>query len=398
MSDCCNPLGSASTPAGPTQPFRATYYVDPLYAGTTKTGSEQNPFSTIAAAFAFALSAAVTRGIIFLAPGANCIENVTFPLTGEWEIASQMSQGNTGNVAITGNVDLSASASARRTLAGLTVTGNVTGNCSAGTQRIFLRSVTITGTATLTATGAGVNRLAFGSPSGESFSGVGAANCFMTGAVSVAGTVNGTGVVFTVSLAFTGGGILCNSLLPPTTTFIGAGGATLYLFDCANAIGGPLAFTVTGGGFVQVRPDGPTISEFMRLGLVLTGNVQLLSMLGNRASVGTQVTNVGVTPIAGRLPAGLQVMECCLTLLANVPATTAGNAVLNAVYTDATGTLVTEAVTTAPLNVGGAVGSKARGSLPFSQNGTAAVSWSVTGITNATGLSYRVDVAVRQGT
>jgi len=34
--------------------------------------------------------------------------------------------------------------------------------------------------------------------------------------------------------------------------------------------------------------------------------------------------------------------------------------------------------------------------LPFSQNGATSVSWSVTGITNATSLSYRVDVAVRQ--
>jgi hypothetical protein len=371
-------------------PFRGTFYVDPLYTGAVHTGSESNPFITIADAFAAAALQGLTRGIIFLAPGANTVENVTFPLTGEWEIASQMTLGNVGNVTIAGNVDISASASARRALTGVTVTGNVTGNCSAGTQRIIFTCVTVGGTTTLTQTGAGVQRL--GTRGGTSAPGSGANLGYsqFTGAVSVAGTFWGSWAAFQTSVAVTATSSFDFCDMPPTTS--AAGAVAIWMSNCSNTVGGPLAFTSTSGN-MQLRPDPATLSELQRVGCVLTGTVSIKCQ--SAASFrGVQVTNVGASPISQILPAGLMVCEACLTLLAGT-GTATGNATLNVIYTDATGTLVTEAVTTA-LNVGGAVGSKARGTLPFSQNGATAVSFSVTGITGATGLSYQCDVAVRQ--
>lgn len=393
MADgCCNPLGSASVPAGPTQPFRATFYVDPLFTGI-HTGSQQNPFQTAAAAFAAGAAQGLTRGILYLPPGASLVENVVFPTTGEWEIAANPALGSITNVIITGNVDISSTASRRAALTQLQVNGNITGNCSAGTQRILLTACTVTGSVTLTQTGLGINRLATGSVVNE-FTGFGFDQNQLVGAVTIAGTFAGSSCIFNTSLSVTQTSSFEDCLMPPTTTLAGAGTIDMWCFGCSNTVGGPLTFVATGGGQLRLRCDGVTLNEWARVSLVPTGNVAIFAANGGRSFVGNQVTNVGVTPILGRLPAGLQVMEACLTLLAN-GGTATGNAVLNAVYTDATGTLVTEPVTTA-LNVAGALGSKARGVLPISQDGSAAVSWSVTGITNATGLSYQVAVACRQ--
>jgi hypothetical protein len=386
-----------SQPAGSAlnvSPLRGTYYVDPLFAGV-QTGSESNPFTTIAAAFAAAAAQGLTRGIVFLAPGATCVENVVFPAVGDWEIASLLSYG-VFSATINGTVDSSCSASSRRTLNAVNVLGNITGNCSAGSHRFsVLNGGNCQGTITLTASGAGVNRLGTGSPVNE-FSGNAYMQNFLTGNVSVAGSFTGSSCVFGPgSLTVTQTSSFVDCLLPPTTILNGTG-ALFYMQGCANAQGGPLTFSVLGGGFLQLQCDGTTLEEFARVSTILSGDVRLVnSFLGGRSSTTTQVTNVGVTGILGRLPAGLQEAQACLTLLTNTGGVTAGNAVLNAVYTDATGTLVTEPVTTA-LNVGGAVGSKARGSLQFSQDGSATVSWSVTGITNATNLSYKCDVAFKQ--
>jgi len=374
-------------------PLRGTYYVDPLFVGV-ETGSESNPFTTIAEAFADAAAKGLTRGIVFLAPGATCVEDVTFPLTGDWEISSLLSYG-VFSATIQGNVVSNATASARRIINSVNVTGNLSGNCSAGSHRVtILNGASIQGTTTLTQTGAGVNRLGTGSPVNE-FSGNAFMQNFLTGNVSVAGSFSGSSCVFGPgSLTVTQTSSFVDCLMPPTTTLNGTG-ALFYMQGCANSQGGPLTFAVLGGGFLQMQMDGTTLEEFARVSLVLSGDVRIAnSFLGGRSSTTTQVTNVGVTPILGRLPAGLQEAQACLTLLAN-GGTATGNAVVNAVYTDATGALVTEPITTA-LNVAGAIGSKARGTLPFSQDGSGTVSWSVTGITNATGLSYKCDVAFKQ--
>lgn len=375
------------------QPLKGLVNVDPTFAGGSSTGSESKPFTTIAAAFAALTGAGYTRGKVVLCPGANCVENVTYPASGDWEIASPMVYGVFA-ATITGNVDASCAASRRAVLNSVSVTGNLTGNCAGGFQRVLvLNGSSIGGTITLTQSGSGSNRLITGSVVNE-FSGAGSLQNFLTGAVSVAGQFTGSSCIFGTSLTVTTTSSFVDCLMPPTTTFNGAGGASFYLQGCANTVGGSLAFTVTGGGSLTLQCDGTTLEEFTRVGLNITGTVLMQSFMGGRSSTTTQTTNVGVTPLLGKLPAGLQVVDACLTLLANGGAT-AGNAVLNVTYTDATGTLVTEAVTTT-LNVAGAVGSKARGTLPFSQNGATTPSFSVTGITNATALSYKCDVAMRQ--
>jgi len=373
-------------------PLRGTYYVDPLFAGV-ETGSESNPFTTIAEAFADAAAKGLTRGIVFLAPGATCVEDVTFPPVGEWEISSLLTYGVT-SATIQGNVTSNVSATSRRSLNAINVTGNLSGSCSAGSHRFaILNGGQIQGTTTFTQTGAGVNRLGTGSVVNE-FSGNGFLQNFFVGAVSVAGSFQGSSSIFTTSLQVTQTSSFVDCLLPPTVTLNGTG-ALFYVQGCAASQGGIITFAVLGGGFVTLQCDGTTIEEFARQGMGFSGDVRFLnSFIGCRSVVSTQTTNVGVTGILGRLPAGLQVAEACLTLLAN-GGTATGNAVLNAVYTDATGAVVTEPVTTA-LNVAGALGTKARGALQYSQNGSASVSWSVTGITNATGLSYKCDLAFRQ--
>ncbi len=394
MSDCCcSPNGSANTPAGPTQPFRGTYYIDPTFAGTTSTGSEQNPFKTTAAAWAFALTVGVTSGILYLAPGTNLVENPTFPLTGDWEIACQMKAG-VFTATITGNITVSSSASARRTLSSFSLVGNLSGNCSAGTLRVIMTAqMSVSGTTTLTVSGAGVVRLGTGSPV-QDFTGLGYLQNFLTGAVAIAGSFSGSNVVFGTSLSVAATSSAQDCLMPPLTTLTGAATIDFWAFNCSNTVGGPLAFTASGGGQLRLRCDGVTLNEWSRVSLVSTGNVAIFAANGGRSFSGNLVTNSGPTGILGTLPAGMQQCTAVLTLLAN-GGTAVGLAVLNVQYTDATGTLVTEAVTTA-LNVAGALGSKARGVLPFSQNGATAINWTVTGITVATGLSYRVDVQVGQ--
>lgn len=371
-------------------PFRGTYHVDPAFTGI-QLGSESNPFTSIAATFAFAVTAAVANGIIFLAPGTNTTENVTFPLTGDWEIAAQPGQASL-TTSITGNVDCSASASCRRAFTNIRVIGNITGNCSAGTQRILFAGA-IVNALTLTVSGGGVQRVA--SRSGTSAAAVGGniQSCIFLGAVSIAGTYWGSDAIFNVSLTVSTASSFSFCDMPPTTTTNGAAQVDMFMTNCSNAVGGSLAFTASSGS-MRIRADAATLSEFYRVGLVLTGTVSTLGLLGQGASRVVQVTNVPSTQLCGVTPASLMVIDACLTLLTNAGAT-AGNAVLNVIYTDMTGTLVTEPVTTT-LNVAGAVGSKARGSLQISQNGATPVSFSVTGITNATSLTYECDVAGRQ--
>lgn len=370
------------------QGFRATYNVDPTFTGS-QAGSESNPFTSIAACFAAALALGITNGIIYLAPGANTVESVTFPATGDWEIAARSALGD-ATTFITGNVVCSSTASARRGLTNINITGTLTGNCSAGTQRILCTGTNITGATTLTQSGAGIQRLSSRSGTNATVAGGNVEACFFVGAVSIAGTFWGSDAIFNTSLAVTATSSLSFCDLPPVVSSTGA--VDIVMTNCSNAIGGSVAFTATSGT-MRLRPDFATLSELQRIGTLLTGAVSIKSLIG--ASIASlQNNNVGSTPLGGILPPGLQVAEACLTLIAN-GGTATGNAVINVIYTDATGALVTEPVTTA-LNVAGALGSKARGTLPFSQNGATAVSFSVTGVTNAAGLSIEVDLAVRQ--
>jgi hypothetical protein len=389
-----NADGTASwkTPSVAAAPaaFKGTYFIDPAFAGVS-TGSASNPFTSYAATFAFALSQGITNGIFFQAPGSIVVENVVFPTTGEWELAAQPGQAALTTF-ISGNVDISATASARRALTNLRVTGNITGNCSAGTQRILMSGTVVIGTTTLTQTGAGIQRLATRSGTSSATAGGNVQSCIYTGAVSVAGTFWGSDANFATSVAVTTTSQFAHCSLPPTTTTTSAGTVDLVLIDCTNNTGGSLAFTCAGGQ-MRLRPDYATLAELQRVGTLNTGNVTMKALIGSSATI-VAGGNFGVTPLSGILPAGLMVIEACLTLLTSSGGT-AGLAVLNVTYTDMTGALVTEAVTPA-LNVAGALGSKQRGALQISQNGATPVSYSVTGITAVGVLTYELDAAARQ--
>lgn len=385
--------GSWKAPSVSADPaaFKGTYFVNPAFVGTS-TGSASNPFTTYAAAFAFALSLGVTNGIIYQAPGSSVVENVVLPTTGEWELAAQPGQGSLTTF-ITGNLDVSSTASRRCALTNLRVTGNLSGNCSAGTHRMLMSGTTVNGTTTLTQTGAGIQRLATRSGTSAAAAGGNVQSCIYTGAVAIAGTFWGSDAIFSTSLAVTATSSFSFCDMPPTTSVTSAGIVDLFMTNCSNAVGGSLAFTC-GGGSLRLRPDFATLSELQRVGTVNTGAVAIKALIGSTLS---QVLsgNTGAA-LAGILPAGMMVVEACLTLLTSSGGTL-GNAVVNVTYTDMTGTLVTEAVTTA-LNVAGALGSKARGSLQISQNGATAVAWSVTGITAIGVLTFQADIAIRQAT
>jgi hypothetical protein len=379
------------------EPFRGTYFVDPAFVGV-HTGSESNPFTTIAAAFAAGVALGLAGGIVFIPPDVAVVENVVFPLLGNWEIASQMQLGfNTAG--ITGNVDVSCSTTARRALTNLRVTGNVSGNVASGvnSSRLMLTNTFITGTLTLTGTGTSFWRCSARSapiegPAGGPATGGGA----ISGAVSIAGSWYSFNYNLFVSLSFTQGSQFGFGTLPPQVTSNGSGTVLLWLNGISNTVGSPLTFTAASGA-LQVRPDGGSLAELLRVTMLTVGSVICISENSNNRFRLTLTNNSGPNALAARTAESLMVCEATLTLLANDPAA-AGNAVLSVTYTGLSGALQTKVVTTTPLNVAGAIGDEVSGVLPFSQNGATAITFTVSGITNNTGLQYSAGVAVRQAT
>lgn len=378
-------------------PFFGRFFVDATFTGY-QTGSSSNPYTSCAAAFAAAAAAGIGSGILMLPPGVKITENVVFPLTGSWELATDSVLGFILG-GITGTIDVSCSTTARRALTRMNVSGAVSGLAAAGgSSRFILTDCFLSSSLTLTSAGGAFWRCsARSSPIEGVTGGPGTVGGIISGAVSVSGAWYGTCYNLSgASLAFTQSSQHTFGDLPPIVQ-ANAASITLWMNGISNALGGNISFVNAGGGTFTLQPDGASLTEMMRFGVVTTGAVTLFSELGGRGAHLVSVSNFGPNLVCGPIPGGLMVCEACLTLLTKDGATV-GAAVLNVTYTDATGTVVTEAVTTA-LNVAGAVGSKARGSLPFSQNGAVAgVSVSVTGIVNASSLTYQCDYTVRQAT
>lgn len=415
---CCNPLGSASVPAGPTSPFRGLYYVDPLFAGTTSTGSQANPFKTIAAAQAFAVTAAVANYTIVLI--GNTTENVTFPLTGEVGLVGASVPGYSGAVTITGNVAIGASASARRYLSNLQITGNVTGNTSAGVHRITFERVLVGGTTTLTITAGATLRL--GTLGGVLGGTLGTSNMFynfFTGAVSVQGTIWGFASQFTGNVSCSGRCTFSNCIFTSGTTITttaqvaddndlifsesAVSGVTINI---SQTVGGRLAalgatdsnldsttINFSGIGINVFNLDAVSANSFFGHGATFTGTVPNAPGTMSRARLTAQVNNIGLTNLAFKSPIPMLRATGTLTL---VTPGTAGAAVLNVGYTDSLGVARVKAVTPA-LNIAGAAGDEVSGVLPFTQNGTANTQWSVTGIVTPGALSYNVAISLEPG-
>jgi hypothetical protein len=382
-------------------PFKATYYVDPAFTGPQK-GSQSNPFVTIAAAFAYAASLAISSFVVKIPPGITVTENVTYPPTGgQIEIASDQVLAGSVGARITGNLTWDITSGALRAkLTNIVLVGNITGNAGNGTSGfVRMTGVRQTGTITLTTSGTGLWSAAF--------RGIGCADSnkaggSTTGLVSINGLIDGDCWVFEGGITeaapavtpYPGSqfqacwfGLTSGSLIP-----MGLNGPSLNcaFYDCIFV--GPTTFTA-GVSNYTVFVDGVTLSYLTNsiAGIILAGTgIQVKSLNANGSDRRSLANNLGSTAFGGRNCDGLYEIVFDQTLLV---AGTAGALQLNVIYTDMTGTLVTVPVGGA-LNIAAAVGTKNEGALRFRHNGATAIAFSYTGIVTPGAMSVAASVAV----
>lgn len=371
--------------------FAGAYYVNSAFTGV-QLGSQSNPFTTVAAAFAFAAVIGVTSGAVFL--GQNHTENVVFPAAGNWELAGINSSG-INTVLLTGTVDISfAVTPGRRQLTNLTVSGAVSGNAPNGiNSRVKFVACYFLSTLTLTATGAGFWRAAFGGsvPIGAnvSQSGVGG---IVIGAVSVTGQV--TSANWTYSSTF---GIVLNFSTSDLNTFINCsfnGNITAAVGSTLRFIGTTFFFNgaqvIGSGGNIAVQFDGSSSQTFASAGPTVTNCV--VSTLNANPSIRQLVnTNVGIG-LSGLYPQALVRVIATMTLL--VPGTL-GNMILSVSYRDLLNVAQTKQVTLVPLNIAGVAGDEVSGEFTFSKIDNTGVSVVTSGITTAGALSVSVAAVAR---
>lgn len=379
---------SAALPAGPVQPFRAQYYVDPAFVGTS-TGSASNPFTTIAAAFAAGAALAVASAVVIVPANAVIAENVVFPSSGAWELTCAQTRTSliAGNCTINGTITLTTTATAQHALTGLNVTGNVSGNAGA-TTRVICTRCAFNGSFVMTTT-AGNLRVLFTSDG----PGVAAINGLCIGPVTIAGGIVARGWRFLALVSLTLDSELNTCLLDVGLSNPAAAVVNVRVVDIQVNAGA--AFTAPFGT-LNLFAGGATTANLIRTGGVAYGpGVVLQPLVANATQRSVLNNNLPITNVCFNVPLGLMVIEATLTLL--VPGT-AGAAVLNAVYTDLLGVLQTKPVTPA-LNIASAAGTEVQGVLAFSQNGASAnaVSISVTGIVTPGPLSYSLGAQARTG-
>jgi hypothetical protein len=387
------------------QPFLASYYVNPSFAGV-QTGSASNPFTTAAACFAAVAALALVGCVIKLPPNVTLTENVVFPATGGiYEITSDTGfTGSSTGPRITGSITCNCTSGVLTVrLSNIIVNGNTAGLASTGTLIVLTEtSVRQVGTITLTQTGTG-NCLGVFRGIGPAYAGkTGGSN---TGLVSVAGQIVAENWVFeggctealaTIVTPYPGStwrSCQLGSTNGTAVTMNLNGVSNAFFYDCVCS--GPVTLASTTSGYT-VFMDGATLAAFNNAisGLILTGTAMVLKTLNANASAQSTVTgNVGSTAYGSRSAAGLYAVDVSLTLGA---AGTLGNLQHNVIYTDSTGTLITAAVG-GTLNIAGAVGSKVSGTLVFEHNGAAAaIAFSFTGVTTAGAMSVSHISAVRR--
>jgi hypothetical protein len=394
-----------STATAAEQPYKATFYVDPAFVGTS-TGSASNPFTTIAAAFAAAAALALPGAVFRIPPATTITENITFPATGGiWEITSDTGfTGSSTGPRITGAVTCNVNSGTLSVrLSNLIINGNTAGLAATGTILVLTEtSVRQVGTITLTQAGTGVVLSIFRGI-GPAYAGkTGGSN---TGLVSVAGQISAENWVFeggcTEALAsivtpYQGSTWRSCQLGSTNGTPVAMnlnGASNAFFYDCMAA--GPVTFTSTTVGYT-VFMDAATLAAFgnASVGLTLTGTGMVLRTLNANLSATTTVNgNVASTPYGGRSPAGLYAVDVSLTL---TTAGTLGALQHNVIYTDATGALVTAPVG-GTLNIAGALGTKLSATLVFEHNGAAApIAFSFAGVTTAGAMAVSHISAVRR--
>ena len=371
-------------------PFRATYHVDPNFAGSS-TGSQSNPFKTAAAAFAYSLAQGLTTALLLIPTGTTLTENVVFPVGGGFYEIACVGNGigsSSAGARITGTITLDTTGVLFAKLSNLSITGNTAGNAPTGGAILLVETaVRQNGSLTLTTTGTGTNTAIFRGLGPAFASKQGGSNTLL---VSVAGQITAENWVFeggcTEALAAivtpypgsTWRSCQLGSVNGVAVTMNLNGASNAFFYDCFCP--GPLTLASTTANYT-VFMDGATLAALQdsSAGLILTNPTMILRTINsNRSNVNSTLAgNVASTGYGGRNPLGLYRVSFSQTLLA---AGTAGVGQFNVIYTDATGTLVTAPVG-GTLNIAGAVGSKVADSLEFEHNGAAApIAFSYTGI------------------
>lgn len=381
-------------------PFVGQYFVDPTFTGP-QLGSSSNPFTTIAAAFAFAVAQGITNGAIYTR---DITENVVFPNAGNWEISAfKDSIGGGAGATITGTVSLATAptATSRRMLKDLVITGAITGDSTGQNTLVKFYNTAVQNTITLT--GTGVAR-----PWALTF--FGTSNYALTSAFggSVTGAINIKGRFYAANYVFTGNITVAvdASIAADLPVIFESCSANSIAISLTNPSAGVLCFigatdtaldnttmTWNGAAINFFGCDQTTCASLGQHGATIatTGAAVTFTSIGQSQKNTGLTNNRGATNVTFNHPSPMMIMTACLTL---VTPGTLGNAVLNAVYTDSLGVSRTKAVTPA-LNIAGAAGDEVQGELAFTQNGSAAIQYSVTGITTPGALSYNVNVNVR---
>ena len=372
------------------QPFKAQYYVDPTFTGL-QTGSQSNPFTTIAAAFAAGVALALAAGIITLPVGATVTENVTFPTTGKWELtAPSASPTFSEPTTLNGTVSVSATGNVRHTISNMEVAGAITGDAGATASRLELRDASANAAVDLTATAGGSWTFLFSSGLQAFY------QCAST--VAVAGSIRASNCQFQNAITFSAaaglGNIFDGRTFSALSSLTSSSGTTqAFIFNVISAFAGTLTATATTGT-LRLFFDGVSAARLMAPGVGLTtvGTVSTTTLDANSSNTATIAANVGVTNLCPKAPAGLYRCSASLELLAQ--GTLGPTVVLNIIYTDKTGTVQTKAVTPALNILTAAVGTEAAGELVFQHNGSAAIQFSVTGITTPGALSLSQAVVI----
>ncbi len=371
-------------------PFRATYYANPLFTGVSS-GSQANPFKTIAAAFAAMQALALTAGIVYVPPDTTFSENIVFPDGGDYEIACQ-DQFGINTATLTGTIDVSSTTQfASRALTRLLLEGAISG-VAGGTQGCDFRAVGcgLAVTATLNLTGTFWRCALQGD--GTVNGGLGGFGGYSLAPVTVAGRIGATQWFFDDTISHSSNSELFGCYISSCTS-TASGVNNLRVHDCLVKAHSVFSAAV---GLYTILCDGWTMCQIQ--GAIVTvggtpGAVRLAPQLGNgNAQRITGTTNVGVFTLCNQTPEGLCVIEFATTLLV---ADGTGAIQLTVTYTDLLGVTHTKNLGGA-LALPGVAGTEVTGSMIFSQDGSANVQWAVTGILTSGTLSFSTAISMRQ--
>ncbi len=371
-------LATWAAPAAPepAQPFRAEYYINPAFVGV-QTGSSENPYTTVAAAFAAALALGITSGILFVPVNATITENIVFPAAGgNWEIACKATWGYFSAL-INGTIDLSGAATCRRALTNMQVTGAVTGNSPAGTfSRARFYGCAFDSTLTLTSAAGGGWRGSFVGSMPQGGFGLGG---FSTGAVSIAGQLEASNWRFNTAPAFRDVAEFWSVGLDVGFSSFNAAQAVAFLHDCTAQFN-PQVLTASTGS-LRVQFDANSANSFAQAGTTIVGAV---TQVVDGSSRLTLAGNSGVITVNNVYPESQQTVTVTTTLLV---AGTLGAIQPLVTYTDLLGNLK-HVNCGPPLDITSAAGTEVTGTITFNQNGATNVQLQMQGVVTPGALSY----------